>query len=52
MLYQDSIHHTNEARNDPVLGLSEARKATVHDHELAVRHNLLVLMPERQRACS
>src|SRR6185503_15314361 len=41
MLDQESIDHTNEVRNDPVLGLAEARKATVHDHVLAVRHNLL-----------
>ena len=49
MLDEDSIDHANEVRNDPVLRLSETREATVHDHELAVRHYLLVLMLERWR---
>jgi len=49
MLDQHSIDQTNEVRNDPVLYLAEARKTTVHDHEFAVRHNLLVLMLEHRR---
>src|ERR687892_2205469 len=49
MLDEDSIDHANEVRNNPVLRLPKARKATVDDHELALRNNLLMVMPERWR---
>src|SRR5258705_13730069 len=49
VLHKDSVDDTNEVRNDPVPGLSEAREATVHDHELAVCHYLLVLVLELWR---
>src|SRR5882762_11145753 len=49
MLDKHPIDYANEVRNDPVLRLPEARKATVHDHEFALRHNLLMVVPESWR---
>jgi hypothetical protein len=49
MLDKDPMNHADEVRNDPVFCLSESRKAAVYDYEVAVRHNLLMLVLEHWR---